>query len=397
MTYATKEPPDGWYQPEPDDGSTTDERVDSEGGALVLRPGTVVDDKMGLRSYNTSPDEIVGLPVGKGHAGLGRAPVVVLGDPPARRKEEDLPGGRRPVVAVLDTFVDPQQSLHPWLAPTDGEDFVADVWVPPGRHVPPARATGQVDSLGKAAGHGTFIAGLIRQLAPDAEVIMMRIMEPDHGEVDDSHLRQALEELLKRVQAGASVDIVCLALGFHMRTDSRDDNEFLSQLRRLLGELGNLGVRVVASAGNDGTTRRVYPAALATAGNKPRTGLISVGSYDPDGVTPSTYSPKLPWITHREIGTLVVSTMPAFNGPQQAAVPLAPPHHPDDYAPPDLPYDPDDYSCGFARWSGTSFAAGVAAGRLARALVTPPLGNPALDRHECAAVALAALTPLEAC
>jgi hypothetical protein len=381
MTIAIEEPEGGWYQPERDEPAN-DKSADREGGRLVLRPGTTTDEKMGF-----GIDEITGLPVGKGH-GLGRVPVVVLTGPPARRRKKNLPGQRRPVVAVLDTFVDPEEGVHPWLGhPTDVEPFVADIWTPKGNDVPPARHPGPIGPDDKAAGHGTFIAGLIRQLAPDAEVIMMRVMHPD-GKVLDDHLMQALGELLERVQAGIFVDVICLALGFHIGKDSRDA-DFAKQLRHVLGELGNLGVRVVASAGNNrDCTHRIYPAALATAGNQPKTGLISVGSYDPDGKTCSTYSPPRRWITNREVGTDVVSTIPAFQGPGKAG-------QRDTEEP--RPYDPDDFSCGFARWSGTSFAAGIAAGRLAQALVNPAVVDPALDRHQRAEAALAALTPLEAC
>ncbi|HKA69400.1 MAG TPA: S8/S53 family peptidase [Actinomycetes bacterium] len=328
------------------------------------------------------PDEIMAFPVGKGHAGFGRVPVVVRTCPPARRPERDLPGGRRPVVAVLDTVADPVLGVHPWLAPTDGEAFLVEAdWAPTGDDAPKHR-TGGVP-LDKAAGHGTFIAGLIRQAAPDARVLMLRVMQAD-GTVRDHHLREALCYLLERVQAESPdgfVDVICLALGYYEK--NARDMKFTAKLRHILGELGNLGVRVVASAGNNpDSLYRVYPAALATAGNKPKTPLISVGSYDPDGRTPSIYSRGLDWVTNWEIGTAVVSTMPAFPGSGRTA-----------YGGP-APYDPDDYTCRFARWSGTSFAAGYAAGRLAQALVTPALGDPALDPHQRARAALAVLSPV---
>ena len=377
--YATEEPAGGWYLSEqPDEGPAADKKAaERDGNRLVLRPGTTTDKEMGVG--------IEGLPVGKGHAGLGRVPVVVLmRDPPPRRRRQDLPGGRRPVVAVLDTFVDPEQGLHRWLDPSpDGEAFVADVWIPKGKDVPRARHPGPIGADDTAAGHGTFIAGLIRQVAPDAEVIMLRVMHTD-GKVFDHHLLEALGELLERVQAGFFVDVICLALGFHM---GPRDADFAEQLRHVLGELGNLGVRVVASAGNNPKNEQpVYPAALATAGNPPRTGLISVGSYDPDGKTCSKYSPHRSWITNREVGTDVVSTIPAFQGPGTAE---------DEQMHEPRPYDPDDYSLGFARWSGTSFAAGVAAARLAQALVNPALVD--LDRYQRAEAALAALTPYQPC
>jgi subtilisin family serine protease len=58
--------------------------------------------------------------------------------------------------------------------------------------------------------------------------------------------------------------------------------------------------------------------------------------------------------------------------------------------------DPDDFTGGFAVWSGTSFAAPVLAGRLAAALepALPAAGEPAAAARDRAWQALEALTPL---
>src|SRR5689334_7110101 len=137
------------------------------------------------RAANVSLDSlVVGAPAYKPNAlsggEFGRVPVSWLGpEPPAHR-----PGVRRPVVALLDTGIGP----HPWLPEASelgGDGFWVDArklgWNPGnGRRVPervdvPDRAT--LDRpLGEYEGHGTFLAGLIRQLAPDAQVLMLHVM-----------------------------------------------------------------------------------------------------------------------------------------------------------------------------------------------------------------------------
>jgi len=133
------------------------------------------------------------------------------------------------------------------------------------------------------------------------------------------------------------------------------DTRYRQELRQVLGELGSLGVQVVASAGNDSTARPVFPAAFADPQYSavPAIRLISVGALNPDGSRAQYTNVDPAWPQHWEPGTAVTSTTPPFGtppGPVSAA------------------YDPDDLVGGFARWSGTSFAAGVASARLARAL-----------------------------
>ena len=123
------------------------------------------------------------------------------------------------------------------------------------------------------------------------------------------------------------------------------------------------GYVVVASAGNDGICRPTYPAALP--------GVVSVGAIGPFG--PPLFTNYGPWVRACAPGVDLVSTFFAnWNGKH----PLA-------------GDDPDDYA-GWARWSGTSFAAPVVAGALVREMalsgisaqdaVTRVIDNPALLR-----------------
>jgi hypothetical protein len=137
-----------------------------------------------------------------------RTPVTVLLDPPGRELGPEY--GRRPVVAVLDTGV----RAHPWLdvAPApgggydtdprhDGDGFIeidhdiakaillegeqAEASGDQPRQVirhswdTPVSTDPLIGELGPALGHGTFIAGIVRQVAPRARVLAIRVMHSD--------------------------------------------------------------------------------------------------------------------------------------------------------------------------------------------------------------------------
>ena len=319
---------------------------------------------------------------------FGRVPAAVIsaGRPPARPVEE-LPGGRRPVVAILDTAV----AEHPYLGPSGTDGFWLDAtdrgWRPgPVR----PRVTDPHDkpkswALGSHFGHGTFTTGLIRQAAPDAHVLSVQVMD-DEGVVYVDRLLNALGWLYEQItEHGLVIDLVCVPIGFTV--DLPEDGTLIRWLGKLLAALGELGVRVVASAGNDGTDAPSYPAAFTLADHHPRTGLISIGALNPNGITRAYYSNYGRYVTHMEVGTSVVSTFPMVNG--RANPELGPT---DDRRPAES-IDPDDYRGGWARWSGTSFAAAVFAGRLANALAHLPEGVPTdptpQSAHERAERALA--------
>ena len=120
---------------------------------------------------------------------------------------------------------------------------------------PDDRFPGQIPA-GTHWGHGTFIAGLIRQVAPQARVLSMRVMN-SAGLVDDSAVINALTWL--HDTDAVQPDIVLMAFG---RRAVADDPT-LPDVRRAVHKLIDQGVKVVASAGNDGSDQPVYPAAFA--------------------------------------------------------------------------------------------------------------------------------------
>lgn len=311
-----------------------------------------------------------GVPYLSGPGLGGRAPVTWLGLAPVRASNRRK--NRRPVVAVLDTGV----GTHDWLGTDDvvlgaevnGHPIGLDIIVPD------AEARGVGDPLqgvlDRDAGHGTFIAGIIRQVCPDAQVLAIRVM-PSSGVVDEHQLTIALNMLLLR-QAQAQltgevnnvIDVLNLSLGYYHETP--DDVALSSVLGGTLQSFGELGVAVVVSAGNDATMTPMFPAGLASrlkGADKSREAvpLVSVGALNPSG-TIAIFSNAGDWVSCHRPGSNVISTLPtSFDGslqPQMAT--------PDGRA----SIDPDNYGSGFGTWSGTSFAAPVLAAEIAQSLAT---------------------------
>ena len=346
--------------------------------------------------------------------GETRTPVAVLIDPPERELAARY--GRRPVVAVLDTGV----RAHPWLDVEprpgggydtdprhDGDGFIEvdhDIQKAILLEGEQAAASGDrprqvirhpwdapvssdplVGELDPALGHGTFIAGIVRQVAPRARVLSVRVMHSDDI-IYEGDLLTALTALASRVALAQAtdpakmVDVVSLSLGYF--SESPADQAFTSALWHAIQVLLDLGVVVVAAAGNLATSRLFYPAAFARrpapAGHLP---VISVGALNPNG-SRAVFSDGGRWVTAWASGAVVVSTMPTdINGSRSPELRL--PAHQGGPLPPGHAraahresLDPDDYSRGWGAWSGTSFSAPLLAAHFVRALLAGP-ANPA--------------------
>jgi hypothetical protein len=339
----------------------------------------------------------------RGTAG-NRIPVALAAQPPHRHPVGELPG-RRPVIAVLDSGIAP----HPWFGIADRThvppaggflsvlpglqqailtqeeyqanwqptQFLLDYWDAPVSSEP---LVGDVDT---DTGHGTFIAGIVRQIAPDATVLAVRVTHSD-GVIYEGDVLLALWRIAAQVRlaqhtgdASQLVDVVSLSLGYY---DESPAGGYTAHLAHVIGRLLHHGVLVVAAAGNDATTRRFYPAAFAAApsvngGGPP---VVSVGALNPNG-SKALFSNDGSWVHYWATGAAVVSTYPV--DVQGSATPDhdVPQRHRDSL-------DPDDFKAGFAVWDGTSFAAPLGAARLADALsrnaaTDPALGLGATDRQ----------------
>ncbi|GMA22743.1 hypothetical protein GCM10025864_05020 [Luteimicrobium album] len=291
----------------------------------------------------------------------------------------------RPVVAIVDTGV----GQHPWFdAPNqvvargvmlDGAPIgTYDDREPDGDAEPGSTAEG---TIGEYSGHGTFIAGVVHQVCPDAVILPVRVSGRT-GEATEWDVARSLERLLDfhlRGVAGdaacAAVDVVILPFGYYPEEVDQDDYDGV--LRGVLRDLREAGLLVVVSAGNDGSTRPVFPAAWAPSVRRVPGGtvvpevpgdlvadytpLLTVTASNPNG-TLADFANDGPWVTAVRPGAKSLSTMPTtFDGPEVPTVRTADGMRES--------IDPDDFRGGFALWSGTSFAAPVLAGQLADALL----------------------------
>lgn len=333
----------------------------------------------------------------------GKAPVaVVIADPSTSAPRLKRP----PVVVMPDTGI----GDHPWfpdeaqvginpLSPASlGVKIVGDPVADRGTGVT-SRLTGEFDRL---AGHGTFIAGLVRQTAPSARLQSHAIMTSDGLAAEDDVLellQDLLDEQIKALannDASSIIDVLTLSFGCYHEDLADEDSDpsglTATNFATILRDLGKVGILVVAGAGNDATSRPFLPAAFAgsTGTGSGALPLVSVGSLNPNQSKVSLFSNSGAWVTTYRHGAAVISTLPrrqnassqasadvsgisTLPADQQVMVTKGELPRPQDRATIDL----DDYTSGFGVWSGTSFAAPVLAGQLAHAL--GELGSEATD------------------
>ncbi|MGE0250089.1 MAG: S8 family serine peptidase [Thermoleophilia bacterium] len=152
------------------------------------------------------------------------------------------------------------------------------------------RAPGGAPYLDDGAGHGTFVAGVVRQQAPGARVTMLRALDSDGI--------CATDVLAAAITAAGSLgaDVLNLSLG-----GPSDDGAAPPMLEAAIAALPSQVV-VVAAAGNEGDTVKMFPAAIG--------GVVSVAglSWDGQGAKWSTHGD---WVAVSTYGEAVVSTFVA--------------------------------------------------------------------------------------
>ena len=316
-----------------------------------------------------------------GFPGTGGRQVVSYIGPPPRRELKLAKKGRRPVVAIMDTGC----GVHSWLPddivtrypalenrvigvtePTTDPEIVGDVSGP---------FDGAIDD---SAGHGTFIAGIVRQVCPEADIVAIRVAD-SQGSVLEGEFVVAVRSLVKWMalapaKGGRQIDVINLSLGYYHETPQ--DEWFDQTLSDLLVAARKRGCAVVCSAGNDATDRPSFPAALwgwpdadfVVADPADAAPHVSVGALNPNG-TMALFSNMGPWVRTFAPGAAVLSSHPGFVGGVQAGT------RDDRSGVRRETIDPDDFRGGFAMWSGTSFAAPYVAGMLARAIATDSMAG----------------------
>ena len=181
--------------------------------------------------------------------------------------------GRRAVVAIIDTGIDPN---HPVLKnsllrgrnyvgrsndPAEWNDYTFDqgqdfaFLLDQGQDFAFLLDQGQdfaflLDAQHPMFGHGTMVAGLVHLVAPDAMIMPLKAFDAT-GATTVSNLVRAIHDA---VNDGADV----INMSFSGETNSR-------QLENALGWARSRGVLIVASTGNDNSTKDMFPASLDDA------------------------------------------------------------------------------------------------------------------------------------
>lgn len=310
----------------------------------------------------------------------GRFPVVLAAAAPDRGN-----AARRPVIAVVDSGCLPHPLLDifdPEIDQQLGDRFITVapdiqriITASHGLNPPlptrviqgywdgPATYEPLVGELADAYGHGTFIAGIIRQAAPRARVLAIKAVHSDKiGYSGDALI--ALREILNRVidaqdnnRQDLMVDVVSFSAGYYDEWNGTPD------LVHVLDGLICRGVVVVAAAGNEATDRPFYPAALATRREVKNGGpqVIGVGALNPDGTT-ALFSNEDLWVTAWASGVNVVSLYPPETDGSETPERALP-------AKKRYSLDPDKFTGEYAVWSGTSFATPLVAAEVANRIL----------------------------
>ncbi|HEX5188000.1 MAG TPA: S8/S53 family peptidase [Streptosporangiaceae bacterium] len=224
-------------------------------------------------------------------------------------------------VSVVDTgLIDGASAWAPWLDGVE-PDTQADV------EDPDRIRPGFADPYG---GHGTFVAGVIRCLAPASHVVVEREIEAS-GFVRESSLIKQIHDALSR-----SPDLISMSAGGYTR-ENVPSLAFQALWEERLSQVG--GVAFVAAAGNDGRAAPFWPAAFPWC--------VGVGSMSRDGQRRSWFSNHGAWVDAYAPGEDIVNAyarlkyMTVTDGTVR------------------------DTSAGIVKWSGTSFATPIVTGLIA--------------------------------
>ena len=231
-------------------------------------------------------------------------------------------GPSTPIVAVIDSGITDQSRSDGWLsnvARGGNIDLLDDL----------PSADGLLDF---GAGHGTFAAGVVQQVAPDADLRVYKALDSDGigNEVDVACA------MVQAVTEGAQI----LNLSLGVQTIDDQPPVAIAAALDIITEMTKGEVLVIAAAGNEGSTRPCWPAAFRQ--------VVSVAALTAD-LTPADWSSRGFWVDCSTVGEGILST------------------YPEGVESPELDPQPDSFGAdAWAVWTGTSFAAPQIAGAVAR-------------------------------
>jgi subtilisin family serine protease len=186
--------------------------------------------------------------------------------------------------------------------------------------------------IGPYAGHGTFVAGVVRCMAPQADVIVSNVFDVGGSALESDFVK----DLRKGLKLG--VDVFNLAVS----APSRNDLPLLAfeGWLKLLAQYK--GVACIVAAGNSGVRTPSWPAAFAQ--------VVAVGALTADGRDRADFSNHGGWVDVYAPGRDLINAYATGSYQYQ-----------------DEPYQggPDGKFFGMARWSGTSFSTPIVTGLIA--------------------------------
>lgn len=206
------------------------------------------------------------------------------------------------------------------------------------------QADAQNDIGDNGTGHGTHVAGIIgangvaRGLAPNAELISLRVFERGSGATDSACVYDAITAA---IQAG--VDVINLSLG-----QEHED----PVLQVAIEDADAAGILVVAASGNEGSNVPQYPAVYSS--------VVSVAALGRRGAFPANSSHAQR--RARSVGTDTDDFVPMFSNWGKV-----------DLAAPGVAVISTVGKIGYTAKDGTSMACPVVAGLAARLLESSPV------------------------
>ncbi len=235
---------------------------------------------------------------------------------------QDLRAGKDVKISVVDTGWWAQAATN------KATTFLTDV-------------NGDAEQINQAAiheyaGHGTFVSGVIKCLAP-ATTIEVEGFLTHGGAAYESEITAQLNEAMIENNS----DLISISAGTHTRKDlGLLGFQVLATLNKWAE--ADSAVLVVAAAGNDANNKPFWPAAFDW--------VVGVGSLDADGKV-SDFSNYGPWVNVYAHGRNLVNAFPTGSY---------------------TTYEPQTpkgvvrkFENGLAQWSGTSFSTPVVTGSIA--------------------------------
>ena len=302
---------DDWGTPEGDRGIAEGERPD------VLDLLNLIDDELGVGV--ATPDHVVTAANGAiGPCSATEPEEVWAGAGPYPAPCRD--GGARVRIFVADTgLLHNAAAIFPWLDGVRGDND-------------PRTSSNPGGTIRPYGGHGTFVAGVLRCMAPEAQIHVANIFNIAGSALETDFVRRLNQAF------GFGFEILHLTASCMTR-----NNVQLMALETWLELLESYkGVVCVAPAGNNDTRRPSWPGALP--------GVISVGALATDWRSRAWFSDYGGWVDvyapgQKLINALGIGTYTCQVPPASAGMPRV--------------------FSGLAQCSGTSFSAPIVTGLIA--------------------------------